>query len=1740
MRWRLLGLLFFAIAGAVAWVFWVRPEAEIWVKEKIEETLSHRFQQEVHLDSLSIHPLLLRVVAQGVRVGPSKDPLFTCNRWTFYTSRAAESPFSFLLFTFARSELDQPSLRLPLTSNTSFRLSPRWWRDLPLHGLTWHKGSLEIPLGPNEPALSFTRAEGAVQLSPGGALFKCRGASSLGDFEFSLKGYESLRLGAHLDVRGEGTLAEAPLNVISSLFPNKMGRVLGTGTLSVKASVHDLNVESFTLKDLTWAINARLKNAIWFPPSARPKDLGVPLEGELSFRNGRLDLREVLFFHALVLSGTVITGSPGSLNLSWKGKEVLLSDLAESGVGFFHLFPQRGTVGTEGTITGTLDRPAVTWKGDFHRVGYPGFLLPPVSLVGQWKDEWFSLKTEGRAGQLEIGGTLPASGSKTTEMNSVWTLRASNLDLSSLAHENGWPRVRGLMNGSFSLLGVSSRSEGNPPKAEGTLRIDDFSWGVHQETAPVQGRLSLTREGLRIQGAQKNFDLEIRRSSGVWQVDHLDYDAGGLQVWGRGHLLDKDGKVQLEGGVTGLRLGDLPPLAKRFPSVEGHFDLEGHLNGGWEDPIFTGTIRVEQARWRSGGLVHQGKAELRGGRGGMTVPRFEWDDHVWGEGAWLFGKGGRFSVEAMHASGEELFDFFVTSKTVGGIFSGKASLSSSALPGWVGWGRLTGEKGHWGDIPFDETKAVVYFKGSHIDLESVEVKQKEGSFHATGNALLRPLNTAFPGLVWSWHLSGESTNFGAGSLGVSGLWDAQGESRSREGTGAGEFRGIGVTLEGGEADRENRVSIGDVRAKFSWSPTLWRLDDLSFDRGGRGQGTFDRDTGKVTGQMEIKELSLDALFPRLWKGAPLTFGRLNGAGTLTGAWSDPNCEIALDLEGAGWKEANITGDVRAVWKEGWTIPHFSLHFEDKAISLKGNLDGTIDLGLSSATERTLSLEGQIQKADEFPLKWHSRWDITASTLTVQEALLTTAEGLWRLRPGSLVTSEGHGVWGFRLENDIRNIHLGPLQIFGGVSLVGQFDSKKHTVAGRIKAKSLWINQRVFDNNIAQFHLSTATLSFVPREGESSSVQGSVRLDRWPQTFFENLTFWDSGKRILVFAGELGPAFWDFSMEGWGLQAETLLSLADFDWPISGPWTVKVRGRGSLKAPEVQADISGGPGQIGPLPYDRLEAEAHWVGDRVDVKGMRLSRRKGYVLKGDGRFPVRSGAGGVSMGLDLHLTDGNLAVLKEVWPLCRGARGSFFGDLNVTPGERVPEVTGSFHIKDGRLDLFSYAPRVRQVNAEILLKNDLARVEHARARVGSGWIEMAGDIGINGLSPVEYDLSIESDGSRGVAVEVPQLSVPPGPVLGHFSFFSEKLKGISYGEPQVSLRVKGLHGQHLISGTALLEETHFTYPPDKEGFHGIPGPSWWRNFWRQAAWDIRFKTGKETWYRNEYVNVRLDGGLHLAGQPGAWTVNGRVGSTEGAINYLGQLFQVKRGDFEVTTDKGSGEILPFVSGEAERVVTTVDPRGLATDDTISMVVDRALLGEIQPRFVSRNNPDLKSERVAMKALGLSSEQQGTPADRDQLFRAGLVQLVGSSAAPLANRLAQKLGIGMISPIYEPPPAQETAPTVAPSNSNSGTSAKVNPVTDYLRGAGASARIRLTDRLSGVYKVKLDEAKNQTYFRDQIELILRVKGSLYLRASSELDSQSLLGQPPERRAVLENQWRFGLPKRKKKKRMSEPEK
>ena len=87
---------------------------------------------------------------------------------------------------------------------------------------------------------------------------------------------------------------------------------------------------------------------------------------------------------------------------------------------------------------------------------------------------------------------------------------------------------------------------------------------------------------------------------------------------------------------------------------------------------------------------------------------------------------------------------------------------------------------------------------------------------------------------------------------------------------------------------------------------------------------------------------------------------------------------------------------------------------------------------------------------------------------------------------------------------------------------------------------------------------------------------------------------------------------------------------------------------------------------------------------------------------------------------------------------------------------------------------------------------------------------------------------------------------------------------------------------------------------------------------------------------------------------------------------------------------------------------------------------------------------------------------------------------------------------------------------------------------LKGTKLKMGRELSNRLFADYSVKVDEFQNQVDFRHEVEVAYRFHRNFYIRAISELDSEGTLGRPPDRRALLENRWRFGLPKRKSKRK------
>jgi hypothetical protein len=84
---------------------------------------------------------------------------------------------------------------------------------------------------------------------------------------------------------------------------------------------------------------------------------------------------------------------------------------------------------------------------------------------------------------------------------------------------------------------------------------------------------------------------------------------------------------------------------------------------------------------------------------------------------------------------------------------------------------------------------------------------------------------------------------------------------------------------------------------------------------------------------------------------------------------------------------------------------------------------------------------------------------------------------------------------------------------------------------------------------------------------------------------------------------------------------------------------------------------------------------------------------------------------------------------------------------------------------------------------------------------------------------------------------------------------------------------------------------------------------------------------------------------------------------------------------------------------------------------------------------------------------------------------------------------------------------------------------------MKGTKVKLGRELTRGLFADYSFRVDEYQNQLDLKHQLELAYRLRKNLFLRGISELDTERTLGRPPDRRALIENQWRFGLPRLRK---------
>jgi hypothetical protein len=776
----------------------------------------------------------------------------------------------------------------------------------------------------------------------------------------------------------------------------------------------------------------------------------------------------------------------------------------------------------------------------------------------------------------------------------------------------------------------------------------------------------------------------------------------------------------------------------------------------------------------------------------------------------------------------------------------------------------------------------------------------------------------------------------------------------------------------------------------------------------------------------------------------------------------------------------------------------------------------------------------------------------------------SGDGFVRLRNGSVLFIDKNNSGKMRLVADTRNIHMGLLTFFGRLELTGSWDGSKITPDGKagpveleVFARSLWINQYVLDGNVSHLTIDHKRLKFSPIIGTDQQLSGTLDYADYPSLTVNNLKLLDDGVEQFYLDGLVGPQKWDFKLHTKKIDASVVRGFFDTSLPMSGPMEVKLIGQGSIDNPIISASIDWRNGKIGPLPMDQATCSVRLKNGIVELNDIQLEKKKGYLLTGDMRLGTALLDDGTTVlpRINLKLTRGNMEILESIFPEFNHAHGTFEGHLNIDAVKNQPRLRGFLTASNLSFRSSSYVPDLRKGEIELHIENDVLHIERARAQMGRGILNSSGTITFENGLPDTYALRLYTT-ERGVSIRVPDLAIPPGAFIGRFSALKSKLSGVSRGEPRLDLSLTGPAINPKLSGTVWLDNTIFTYPPTEASKRSTSEinwiQSWLSDLYRSLDWDMTIIAGKRTQYENNLVSAGVSGQLRLLGPSQNIDVHGTITTEQGVIVYAGNEFKIQDATLEITPDvrfgDEKGSTLVYLKASAEREIFYTDVSGNSLTDVIYMEVDRALIGEIQPRFRSKNNPGLPSNRALQLALGIpltESLEDNLPvslnrspeekADVNRMLRLGLVQLIDSNlTSPLARALARQTGlVDSIRVSYEEKDTHPVNQTPANENTLTGTNpGNQNAWWRQLKGTKVKFGRELTSRLFADYSFKVDEYQNELDFRHEVELAYRVHRNLFIRATSELDSEQTLGRSPDRRALIENRWRFGLPRPKTK--------
>ncbi len=1187
---------------------------------------------------------------------------------------------------------------------------------------------------------------------------------------------------------------------------------------------------------------------------------------------------------------------------------------------------------------------------------------------------------------------------------------------------------------------------------------------------------------------------------------------------GSGMLMGRLKPLSLNLAVTGLPMENTPLLSSIVPSLKGTLNAEGAISSRET------RIQARGERWEAGGTGSSGwTASLLQTGGswffkGITSGRaLQVNCRFFSDGQW------DAAAILRQVPIDNVMVWTGISAAPHGIVSGDISYASRGN----GKAKFQLKNVQWPGGSADSAVMDIALMPDRAELVSCDIRSGGGSIGARGSmekAKGKPLAFAFDLNFNKYPFYGRPASGAAALTGTlfKGLSNFAVRLNGKDlawGPWAAKELAIPLNADSDRLEIQGFKWDRMARGNVSFARNTRVLDGEIFLSGVPVENLTDQAKGDLSGKLSIRgDLSRPSILydysaeDLYYRGVP---GKASGTLFLNrNAISTPRTTLSVGagtviVNGSIWPKLSAAASVKDV---PLTVLQAAGAGKD---DFKGTLSGTVDArGTLKDPRLTADITGNGIRAGSLAVNdLASRFTLSASSAAVDSFSARLKDAEFRVAGGSSVDFRKRT---FYVKTDWRNINTGPAVLFGALSFAGSWKNGKDrepVVWGTLTTDNFWINQYHAVTASIGLRYRCKTLTLEPVKGQPLSLTGAADLDQQGSVALRDIVLSREGRRVEA-RGTIGSKKWDVRISARKADAGALGEIFDLPVSLTGDIDADITGRGSVNAPDLGVSLSVTNGSIGDLPFDMLSIRGTARGDDLVLEEARMTRKNKYSAVASGTAPfyltrdIRKRVLGHPIDLSFRLEQGTLDLLTFLTGDIRSGAGKVNAQAHVTGTLARPLTNGFIRVSGGELSGRRYFSRISGMDADLLWKDTDLEVRELSGKIGPGRLNVSGTIGFDGFVPSRYNLSFKTEGRKGIAVSVPELPIPSALIKTQDW---DIISNLSHGEPRVDITFSGPASHPVLAGWIELENSRFTYPSlAKPG----EGDSILDPIWPKMSWDLELRSGKNTWYDNELVSVMIQGGIRLTGRGLVPWVHGKVEAMRGTINYLGTEFQIKQAHLEIVKDTA------YLEGEASTDIYESKMPGQT--DTIQMFIDKSEIGKITPRFVSKGDPDLTPEQALARATGINPERYSS-IDRDYMLRQQLIRLFDSTlTTPLARTLLRKSGL--VDTFRVKYVSQEP---IKPLNPGSPT------LTELLYGTRYSLEKYLTTQMLFGYSMTFDQLQNKLDLRHELELSYRLNRGLFVRGSYELDTSKNPFRQYDRRITLEQQLRFDLSRRRKKK-------